>query len=262
MTTTVNVEDYIVSLATVAGAMGVIGAIFHVVSMAMKTAIPLRIAAIISASFLMAAATLLNSAPAIALYSFLLLVHSVRLFQMLQLIKKIRAAATTDLSLNWLRPYMKKRRYRMGDMVFRKDDPAREMFLIDNGRFRVCELDIELQPGMIFGELGLLTSGNNRTQSVECIESGYVMTLPYDEVRALYFENPEFGFFFLRLSSDRLLQGLKRTEAMLVEERRMRCSQRDARSIEPPSTLPRYCDLDRRMAPLEVQRPNQTMAQG
>ena len=115
---------------------------------------------------------------------------------------------------------MKKRRYRMGDMVFRKDDPAREMFLIDNGRFRVCELDIELQPGMIFGELGLLTSGNNRTQSVECIESGYVMTLPYDEVRALYFENPEFGFFFLRLSSDRLLQGLKRTEAMLVEERR------------------------------------------
>jgi CRP-like cAMP-binding protein len=138
---------------------------------------------------------------------------------MLELIKKVRAAARTDLSMNWLRPYMKKRRYRKGDILFRKGDPADEMFLIGKGRYRVLELGNELQPGEIFGELALLTPSYNRTQSVECIESGHVLTLPYDEVRALYFENPEFGFYFLQLASGRLLRDKTRAEDMLAAER-------------------------------------------
>src|SRR5258705_2189133 len=84
------------------------------------------------------------------------------------------------------------------------------MFLIGKGRYRVLELGNELQPGEIFGELALLTPSYNRTQSVECIESGHVLTLPYDEVRALYFENPEFGFYFLQLASGRLLETIAR----------------------------------------------------
>jgi Cyclic nucleotide-binding domain len=67
-------------------------------------------------------------------------------------------AAKTDLSMNWLRPYMKKRKYREGDILFRKGDPADEMFLVGKGKYRVVELDNELQPGQIFGELGLLTT--------------------------------------------------------------------------------------------------------
>src|SRR5438132_2334916 len=33
-----------------------------------------------------------------------------------------------------------------------------------------------------------------------------VLTLPHHEVRALYFENPRFGFYFLQLASRRLLK--------------------------------------------------------
>ncbi|HET7254767.1 MAG TPA: cyclic nucleotide-binding domain-containing protein, partial [Xanthobacteraceae bacterium] len=79
----------------------------------------------------------------------------------------------------------------------------------------VVEWDIELQPGQIFGELGLLTPGYYRTQSIECVESGRVLTLPYDEVRALYFENPQFGFYFLHLASGRLLEVVARAEERL-----------------------------------------------
>jgi len=168
---------------------------------------------------LLGAAILSRSLPAIVLYAMLLPVHSIRLYQMLGLIKKVRAAANSDLSMNWLRPYMKKRKYRKGDILFRKGDPAGEMLLVGKGRYRIPELDIELRAGEIFGELGLLTSGQHRTQSVECVESGHVLTVPYDEVRALYFENPEFGFYFLRLSSNRLLQDLARAEEMLAAER-------------------------------------------
>jgi len=211
--------DGLTNAALWANGLGIVGAIFYVASMSMKTVIPLRITGIASAVFLLAAALLSRSLPAIVLYTLLIPVHAVRLYQMLDLIKKVRAATVTNLSMSWLRPYMKKRNYRSGDVLFRRGDVADEMFVVSKGKYRVPELDQELQPGEIFGELGLLTPGYHRTQSVECVETGHVMTLPYDEVRALYFENPEFGFYFLRLASDRLLQGLARAEDMLAAER-------------------------------------------
>jgi hypothetical protein len=38
-------------------------------------------------------------------------------------------------------------------------------------------------------------------------------------VRELYFENPEFGFYLLRLTSERLLQEVARLERTLAIER-------------------------------------------
>ena len=211
--------DYLMSFITLPNILGATGAIFYVVSMSMKTAIPLRITSLVSTLCLLGSSILAYSLPAMALYALLLPVHSIRLYQMLQLIKKVRAAAGTDLSMDWLRPYMKKRKYHKGDILFRKGDRADEMFLVGKGKYRVLELGNELQPGQIFGELGLLTPGYDRTQSVECIESGHVLTLPYDEVRALYFENPQFGFYFLQLASSRLLEVVAHTEEMLAQER-------------------------------------------
>ena len=209
----------VLSFISLSNLLGVAGAMFYVVSMSMKTAIPLRITSLVSAVFLLGASILSRSFPAIVLYVLLLPVHSIRLYQMVELIKKARAAAGSDLSMDWLRPYMKKRKYRKGDILFRKGDPADEMFLIGKGKYRVLEVDHELAPGHIFGELGLLTPGHHRTQSVECVESGHVLTLPYDEVRALYFENPEFGFYFLQLASGRLMKDKVRAEEMLAAER-------------------------------------------
>jgi CRP-like cAMP-binding protein len=64
--------------------------------------------------------------------------------------------------------------------------------------------------------MGLLTPDNSRTQSVVCTKSGYCLSITYDKVRELYFENPEFGFHFLRLTSQRLLQNVARLEAQLA----------------------------------------------
>jgi hypothetical protein len=46
-----------------------------------------------------------------------------------------------------------------------------------------------------------------------------VLTLPYDEVLALYFENRRFGFCFLQLASDRLLKDRARADDALGPER-------------------------------------------
>ena len=47
----------------------------------------------------------------------------------------------------------------------------------------------------------------------------HVLTLPYDQVLALYFENRRFGFCFLQLASGRLLKDKARAEDALAAER-------------------------------------------
>ncbi|HEY2184287.1 MAG TPA: cyclic nucleotide-binding domain-containing protein [Xanthobacteraceae bacterium] len=200
-------------------AMGALGALFYVASLSMKTVIPLRIAAIASSCFFLVYGVLAFSITAIFLYLVLVPLNSYRLYELIQLIKKVRVAAGQDLSMDWLQPFMTKRKCRTGDVLFRKNDLANEMFLSVKGRYRIPELDKTMRPGEIFGELGLLTSEQRRTQTVECIEAGHVLSITYDKVREIYFENPEFGFYLLRLTSDRLLQEVARLERALATER-------------------------------------------
>ena len=69
------------------------------------------------------------------------------------------------------------------------------------------------------GELGFITPNNKRTQTVECIESGEVLTITYDRLLEIYFENPEFGYYFLRLASDRLIQNIARLEGIIEQNK-------------------------------------------
>jgi len=42
------------------------------------------------------------------------------------------------------------------------------------------------------------------------------LTITYDKVQQLYFQNPTFGFYLLRLTTERLLQNLARLETRLA----------------------------------------------
>lgn len=208
--------ENLLTFVTLANFLGLIGGIFYVASVSMKTVIPLRIAAIASTMFFLGYGIFTPALPTIFLYGMLLPLNTYRLYQIRELIKKVRIAAGGDLSMNWLEPFMTRRGFRKGAVLFHKGDRADEMFLIVKGKYLVKELGIELLPGHIIGEMGLLTPDNSRTQSVVCTESGHCLSITYDKVRELYFENPEFGFHFLRLTSQRLLQNVARLEAQLA----------------------------------------------
>jgi CRP-like cAMP-binding protein len=114
---------------------------------------------------------------------------------------------------------MSRRSYGKGDVLFRKGDPANEMFFTVTGKFLVTEIGVELSAGRLVGELGFLSPDNRRTQTVECLDGGEVLTMTYDKLLQLYFQNPEFGYFFLRLSSERLLQNIARLEGIIERNR-------------------------------------------
>jgi CRP-like cAMP-binding protein len=134
---------------------------------------------------------------------------------MLNLVKKARLSAQGDLSMDWLRPFMSPRKYRKGEVLFHKGDTAKEMFLTVTGKFLVTEIGVELPPGRLLGEIGFVTPKNKRTQTVECIADGDVLTITYEKLLELYFQNPEFGYYFLRLTTERLMQNIARLEGII-----------------------------------------------
>ena len=202
-----------------ANVFALFGAIFFVATLLMRTIVPLRIAAIISDVFFIGYGVLANSITTFILYFLLLPINSIRLYQMIKLVRKARISAQGDLSMDWLKPFMSRRSYGKGDVLFRKGDPANEMFFTVTGKFLVTEIGVELSAGRLVGELGFLSPDNRRTQTVECLDGGEVLTMTYDKLLQLYFQNPEFGYFFLRLSSERLLQNIARLEAIIERNR-------------------------------------------
>jgi len=100
-------------------------------------------------------------------------------------------------------------------MLFRKGDAANEMMYIVTGKFRVTEIGVDLGAGRMVGELGFLAPDNRRTQTVECVEDGEVLAITYDKLLELCFQNPHFGYYFLRLSSERLLENNARLAAII-----------------------------------------------
>jgi len=200
---------------TFADACGILGGLFFVATLWMQTMVPLRVAHIVSNGFFLGYGLFQPSYPALVLYVVLLPVNCVRLYQMIGLVKQVRGAAEGDLSMDWLKPFMTKRRYDKGDTLFNKGERGEEMFYTLSGRYRVTEIDITIEPGQLVGELAFLTPDHRRTQTVECVEEGQVLTISYDKVTELYFQNPIFGFYFLRLASERLLQNVSRLEAAL-----------------------------------------------
>jgi hypothetical protein len=212
--------DVGVAHINLANMLALTGAIFFVATLMVRTIVPLRVIGIISNVFFIAYGALAGSASTFFLYLLSLPINAIRLRQMLGLVRKARVSAQGDLSMDWLRPFMSPRKYRNGDVLFQKGDAAKEMFLTVTGKFLVTEINVELPPGRMMGELGFVDPKNRRTQTVECIEDGDVLTITYEKLLELYFQNPEFGYYLLRLTTERLMQNISRLEGIVEANKR------------------------------------------
>lgn len=195
--------------------LGFVAGALYIASHYMKTMVPLRVCEIGSNVLFVVYGAMYPSWPTLGLYGILVVLNSVRLYEMLELVKKIRTAAQGDLSMEWLKPFMHKHSYKKGEVLFHKGDHAEDMYYIVSGSCRVNELGLDLHPGQLVGEMGFLTPGHQRTQTVECLDDVEMLAITYDKVGELYFQNPTFGFYFLKLTSERLLANVKRLELEL-----------------------------------------------
>ena len=206
-------------LAQHAGTAGaVFASVFVVATTTMRTMIPLRVFGILTNLVLIATAIPGRNYPVILVQLVVLGLNSYRLHQMLQLVRDVKRSVSSNLSMEWLKPFMTERKCASGEVLFYKDEKADSMYYIVSGRYRLVESGIELPVGAIVGEFGMLSPSNVRTQTLECVEGGTILSVTYDQVEQLYVQNPAFGFYFLKLVSARLFENIDRLEQRLARQ--------------------------------------------
>ncbi|MDO9564524.1 MAG: cyclic nucleotide-binding domain-containing protein [Bradyrhizobium sp.] len=191
---------------------GYVAALLVFLTFYMKTMVPLRLVGILSNCVFITYAYLANLHPVLVLHLILLPLNGLRLRQMLRLTRDVRDATQGNLNMDWLKPFTSMRRFKRGDVVFRKGDAADAMYFVVSGRFRLAELGKDMLLGHIVGELGLLAPDQLRTQTLECVEDGEMLHVTYEQVKQLCYQNPQFGFYFLQLTTRRLFENISKLE--------------------------------------------------
>ena len=115
--------QFAVGAINLANVLALFGAIFFVATLLMRTIVPLRVSAIISDLFFVGYAVLADAVTTFILYILLLPINIVRLHQMVKLVRKAHASADGDLSMDWLKPFMTRRKYGKDQLLFRKEMP-------------------------------------------------------------------------------------------------------------------------------------------
>lgn len=193
--------------------LGYAGSVLMFSTFYMKTMIPLRVVGITANVFMISYTALAGVYPVLILQSALLPLNILRLFQVRRLIARVDEASTSELDLDALVPFMHHQHYTAGTKLFSEGDHADAMFIIQRGTVKLPSIDVELAAGAVLGEIGIIHPDGKRTGDAVCETDVDVLTISHNHVLQLYYQSPEFGFYLLRLVTDRLLANARATAA-------------------------------------------------
>ena len=176
----------------------------------MKTMLPLRVVGILSNIAFLAFALIEQIVPVILLHGTLLPLNIFRLHQILKLVREMREATTGELAMDALVPFMSRRRFKAGEILFRKGDRSREMFYVRQGLIRLEEIGKTIGESDMLGEISMFSPGRQRTATAVCETDGELLRMSDDQVLRLYYQNPKFGFYIVRLITQRLVENYEK----------------------------------------------------
>ena len=198
--------DHLIVLGWMAAGLSVIAAF-------VRTMIPLRTMSVFSNIAKFSYAAGVGSLPGLVEYAILLPLNLVRLRQMRRMIKSIREAQAGDFETEWLAPFADQRSCRQGEIVFRKGDKGDRMYMLLDGRISFVEINVEIGPGQLFGELAFFTKERTRTATAVCTMDSTLLSITEDRLEQLYYQNPQFGWYLIKLIAQRLLENAEKARA-------------------------------------------------
>ncbi len=191
-------------------AVGYLASALVFLTFCMRTMVPLRLAAIASNVAFIVYAAMESIHPVLILHTVLLPMNVWRTAQMLRLVRRVRTAAQGDMSVEWLKPYMRRERHAAGEVLFRRGDHADRLFYLIAGEVELSEIGVTLSPGTLFGEVALFSPDQRRTQSAACRTPVEMLWVTGDEIAQLCYQNPAIAFHLLRIITARLLMNADR----------------------------------------------------
>ncbi len=193
--------------------IGYFGAAVTIWGMNSKTIIRLRLGVVGGNVGFLAFGLLASSYPTLVLHALLLPVNVYRTWQMIRLVREIKQATEGDNNLNALIPHMSRSHVSAGGVLFRKGDKPDRMIVIKEGTIHLDEVDVDCGPGDVLGEIAAFTPDNQRTCTAVCATDCELYTLTNDDMIQLYFQNPKFGMYLMRVVVSRLLTNWQDAEA-------------------------------------------------
>jgi CRP/FNR family transcriptional regulator, cyclic AMP receptor protein len=191
-------------------AAGYLASALVLATFCMKTMIPLRGAAICSNLAFIVYGFYDQLFPVLILHGILLPLNIWRAVQMLRLIRRVEAASKADLSTDWLRPFMKEAHWKAGEVIFNRGDHADRLYMIIAGEIHLEQIDHTMRAGDLLGEIGLFSADHKRTQTARARTDLDLLWISEGELAQICYQNPGIAFYFLKLTTNRLLANASR----------------------------------------------------
>jgi two-component system nitrate/nitrite response regulator NarL len=119
--------------------------------------------------------------------------------------RQIKEAEDGALDLDWLLPHMSLRRVPRNTILFKKGELGAELCYLQRGTIRLEEIEIDVNSGAIFGDIGIFSPSHERTCTAARATDVDLFTLTSDQVKRLYFLNLQFALYVVHLIAKRLM---------------------------------------------------------
>jgi CRP/FNR family transcriptional regulator, cyclic AMP receptor protein len=205
------VSDHFLYLVIAASWMQTLAAIVSAYS---KTMIRLRVASTITNFLGVVVGATSGNMAVLARHVILFPLDLMRLHEMRKLVANVKRAADGELKVEWLKPFMHPRRVKAGAVLFRKGEEADRAYMLTEGEIELSEIGIRLPPGTLFGEMALFTHEGVRTATARALTDCRLLSITYEEFEQLYFQNPQFGLYLVRLIVRRFQANTQQLEAV------------------------------------------------
>lgn len=175
----------------------------------MSTMVPLRIIAIGSNVLFASFGFFAHIYPVLVLHLILLPVNITRLVQLERLIRGVREAQISDLSIDALVPFMSHRTVSAGEVLMNKGERADRLYYLVKGQLQIVELGKVLEPGAVLGEIGIFARNQKRTATIACLTDCELYEMSEAKAKELYLQDRSFGLAVLQLIIARLLENIE-----------------------------------------------------
>ena len=180
-----------------------------------KTMLPLRATAVGANLFFIVYGALTPVWPAFVLHVLLLPLNAVRLWQIVALRRRARAAPATEDAFGWIAGLHKPQTFPAGTILFREGDAADNLYYLVAGAVRLEEVGKTLAPGTLFGEIAFFAEARRRTATAVCETECDLVLLDEARFMAAFHQDPAFGLAIVRLVARRLIENVGRQPASL-----------------------------------------------
>lgn len=133
-----------------------------------------------------------------------------RIREMRRMVEAVKAAPATGVHEDWLVPFASASRIAAGEVLFRKGDAGDRLYYLVRGEIRFEEIGVTIPAGTLFGEVAFFTKDGLRTQTATALSDCNLLSMDADQLKQLYFQNPEFGWYLVQLVAQRLTENADR----------------------------------------------------